>query len=110
MSEDNFARYPSLAGRAVLITGGASGIGAETVASFAAQGARVAFLDIDDAAAQSLIARITEAGHAAPLCRHCDLRDIAALRAAIAEVAAALGPITVLVNNAARDEIGRAHV
>jgi len=104
MGTENFARYPSLAGRTVLVTGGASGIGAETVARFAEQGARVAFLDIDDAASQALVARVTSAGHAAPTYRHCDLRDIAALRAAIADVAAALGPVTVLVNNAARDD------
>ncbi|WP_439598404.1 SDR family NAD(P)-dependent oxidoreductase [Falsiroseomonas sp.] len=94
----NFAHYPSLAGKVVLVTGGASGIGAEIVAQFAQQGARVAFLDFDDAGGQHM-ARQTGA-----LFVHCDLRDIAALRAAIAHVALTLGPVQVLVNNAARDD------
>ena len=87
-------RYASLAGRGVLITGGASGIGAEMVKAFVAQGARVSFIDIDDAeAAKSQGARYL----------HCDVTDIAGLRAAVAQVEAA-GPIDVLINNAARDD------
>ena len=88
----------------VFITGGASGIGAEHVTQFAAQGAKVAFVDIADDAAHALIDRIEAAGHPAPLYRHCDLKDIAALQATIAEVGRRLGPITVLVNNAANDQ------
>jgi NAD(P)-dependent dehydrogenase (short-subunit alcohol dehydrogenase family) len=93
-----FARYPSLAGKVVLVTGGASGIGAEVVAAFAGQDARVAFLDFDDAGGLR-VARETGA-----LFLHCDLRDIVALRAAIAHVAVTLGAVQVLVNNAARDD------
>jgi NAD(P)-dependent dehydrogenase (short-subunit alcohol dehydrogenase family) len=100
----NDARYPSLKDRAVFITGGASGIGAAEVEAFAAQGARVAFVDIDDGAAAALLERIAASGHARPHYAHCDIRDIAALRQAIAAAAAAVGPITVLVNNAARDD------
>jgi NAD(P)-dependent dehydrogenase (short-subunit alcohol dehydrogenase family) len=99
-----FAVYPSLRDRVVFITGGASGIGAEHVAQFAAQGAKVAFVDIADDAARELIARLEAAGHAASFYQHCDLKDIDALRAAIAEAARRLGPITVLVNNAANDQ------
>ena len=78
----------------MLITGGASGIGAEMVKAFVAQGARVSFIDIDDAeAAKSQGARYL----------HCDVTDIAGLRAAVAQVEAA-GPIDVLINNAARDD------
>jgi len=98
------AIYPSLRDRAVLLTGGASGIGAAEVEAFAAQGARVAFLDIAAEPAAALIARIAAAGHPAPLFLPCDLTDIAALRAAIAEAARQLGPITILVNNAANDQ------
>lgn len=87
-------RYASLAGRGVLITGGASGIGAEMVKAFVAQGARVSFIDIDDAEA-------TKSQGARYL--HCDVTDIAALRAAVAQVEAT-GPIDVLINNAARDD------
>ena len=93
-----FARYPSLSGRVVLITGGASGIGASMVEHFTAQGSRVAFLDFDRPGGEATAGR-TDAMFVA-----CDLRDIAALRAAIAEIRGRLGPITVLVNNAARDD------
>jgi NAD(P)-dependent dehydrogenase (short-subunit alcohol dehydrogenase family) len=101
---DAFAIYPSLRDRVVFVTGGASGIGAEHVTQFAAQGAKVAFVDIADGAARDLVAKIEAAGHAPPSYRHCDLKDIEALRAAIAEAAQRLGPITVLVNNAANDQ------
>jgi D-xylose 1-dehydrogenase len=99
-----FATYPSLRDRVVLVTGGASGIGAEAVTQFARQGARVAFLDIDDAAATALIGTLARDGLAPPLYQRCDLKDIAALQAAIAEVNRRLGAITVLVNNAANDQ------
>jgi NAD(P)-dependent dehydrogenase (short-subunit alcohol dehydrogenase family) len=89
------ARYASLSGRAVLITGGASGIGAHMVREFAGQGARVTFLDIDATAATRLVAEVPDARFIA-----CDLTDIAALRAAVA----AAGDVDVLVNNAARDD------
>jgi D-xylose 1-dehydrogenase len=98
------AIYPSLRGRVVLVTGGASGIGAEEVTQFAAQGARVAFLDIAEEPARALVARIAAAGHPEPFFQRCDLTDIAALRAAIAAIGHRLGPITVLVNNAANDQ------
>jgi NAD(P)-dependent dehydrogenase (short-subunit alcohol dehydrogenase family) len=98
MTDYRTATYRSLAGRGVVITGGATGIGAEMVKAFAAQGARVVFLDIDDAAA----ATVAEAAPGA-VYRHCDLRDIAALREAIAD-AERLVTVDVLVSNAARDD------
>ena len=101
---DNAAIYPSLRDRVVFVTGGASGIGAAEVAHFAAQGARVAFVDIADDAAQALVAQLRDAGHPEPFFQHCDLTDISALRAAIATVRHRLGAITVLVNNAANDQ------
>ncbi len=100
---DRFAIYPSLRGRRVLVTGGASGIGASIVEHFARQGSHVGFLDIDTAAAAALLARLPAA--ATVRFEPVDLRDIAALRAAIARLRAALGGgIEVLVNNAARDD------
>jgi NAD(P)-dependent dehydrogenase (short-subunit alcohol dehydrogenase family) len=99
-----FAAYPSLRDRVVLVTGGASGIGAEEVTQFARQGAKVAFLDIADDAAGRLIETLQREGLAAPVYLPCDLRDIPALQAAIATVERRLGPITVLVNNAANDQ------
>jgi NAD(P)-dependent dehydrogenase (short-subunit alcohol dehydrogenase family) len=98
MTDTSFASYPSLRDRVVLITGGASGIGAEMVAQFARQGSRVAFLDFD-AESGGKVAQATGA-----LFLRCDLRDIAALRAILAEVADRLGAVQVLVNNAARDD------
>jgi NAD(P)-dependent dehydrogenase (short-subunit alcohol dehydrogenase family) len=97
-----FARYPSLQDRAVLITGGATGIGMTLVEAFAAQGARVGFIDIDVAAADSLVARLASARHV-PVFVAADLTDIDALDAAIAAVRARIGPIAVLLNNAAND-------
>jgi NAD(P)-dependent dehydrogenase (short-subunit alcohol dehydrogenase family) len=99
-----FATYPSLSGRAVLVTGGASGIGAAHVAHFAGPGARVAFVDIADEAAVELSSRLADAGHPKPLYQRCDLRDVAALQLAITELANELGPFSVLVNNAANDQ------
>ena len=98
------AIYPSLHDRVVFVTGGASGIGAAEVAAFARQGARVAFVDIADEPAATLCASLCNAGHKEPFFQHCDLTDIPALQAAVAVVGDKLGPITVLVNNAANDQ------
>lgn len=94
-----FATYHSLKGRSVLVTGGASGIGAEIVRGFAGQGARVGFVDLDAKAGEALARSLPEGAFEA-----CDLRDIEALRAAFAALERKLGPATVLVNNAARDD------
>jgi NAD(P)-dependent dehydrogenase (short-subunit alcohol dehydrogenase family) len=100
---NDFARYPSLEGRVVFITGGGSGIGASLVEHFSAQGSSVAFVDIKGKESLALAAGIEEAGGPKPLFIPCDLLDIEALRLAIAQTADALGPIRVLVNNAAED-------
>jgi D-xylose 1-dehydrogenase len=97
------AVYPSLSGRVVFVSGGATGIGAAMVDAFAAQGCRVAFVDIDTAAAEALAGRLAASPGGKPLFVPCDVTDIGALQAALARVAAALGPIRVLVNNAAND-------
>ncbi len=96
--------YPSLRDRAVFVSGGATGIGACIVEHFAAQGARVAFVDIQDEPAHALAARLEAEGHPRPRFTHCDLRDIAAYQSVIRDAGAALGGIDVLVNNAAHDE------
>jgi len=98
-----YARYPSLQDRTVLITGGATGIGMTLVQEFAAQGARVGFIDIDVPAAESLVAQLGSARHV-PVFVAADLTDIDALDAAIAAVRARIGPIAVLLNNAANDQ------
>jgi len=98
------AQFPSLQGRSVFVTGGGSGIGAAIVAAFAEQGARVAFVDVAREASEALAQRIADAGHARPWWQVCDVRDIAALQAAIAEAAATQGDFSVLVNNVASDD------
>jgi D-xylose 1-dehydrogenase len=101
------ARYPSLAGKTVLITGGATGIGAAFVEHFFDQGAKVAFFDIDtdagEALADQLGADLPDGRHR-PMFLRVDLTDIDALRQGIADVRSAFGPVAVLVNNAANDK------
>lgn len=96
----SFATYPSLNGKTVLVTGGASGIGADIVRSFAKQGAKVGFIDLDETNSTALTRDLGETTSF----EICDLRDIDALRAAIDMLRQRLGPFTVLVNNAARDD------
>jgi NAD(P)-dependent dehydrogenase (short-subunit alcohol dehydrogenase family) len=99
-----WARYGSLEGRSVFVSGGGSGIGASIVEHFCAQGSKVGFCDIDTAASTALAEAIVARRHARPHFAPCDIRDIGQLRLAIAEAARINGPITVLVNNAARDD------
>lgn len=98
-----FARYPSLTDRTVLVTGGATGIGETLVREFAAQGAKVGFLDIAREPGEALARELAGSRHA-PLFVECDLTDIAALERAIDAVRERFGPITVLLNNAANDQ------
>ncbi len=100
----SFAVYPSLKGRTVFVSGGGSGIGGSIVEHFAEQGSKVAFVDIDDAASTALVKKIAAAGHTAPLYTKCDIRDLAAYQSVLADVGKKLGAITVLINNAARDD------
>jgi len=98
-----FAIYPSLRGVSVVVTGGASGIGAEIVRAFAGQGARIGFVDFDVERGTALASELGEGG-AQVRFERCDLRDIDDLRRAFTALAAAQGPPRVLVNNAARDD------
>jgi NAD(P)-dependent dehydrogenase (short-subunit alcohol dehydrogenase family) len=100
----SFAIYPSLTERVVLITGGASGIGADTVRAFAANGARVAFLDLQQEAGDALARELAATARHAPLFMRCDVTDIPALQATIGKVRDRLGPVAALVNNAADDD------
>ena len=99
MTQLTFATYPSLKGKTVFITGGASGIGAELVRSFAAQGARVGFVDLDEANSQVLADTSADI-----IYELCDLKDIKSLQNALAKLALRIGPATILVNNAANDD------
>lgn len=100
----SYATYPSLRDRVVFVSGGSSGIGAGLVRAFAAQGARVAFCGTKPDGGAALIDAIVAAGHPKPWYGVCDVRDTPAYRRLLARVAADLGPIRVLVNNAGRDD------
>lgn len=93
-----FARYPSLKDKPVLVTGGATGIGADVVRAFADQQARVAFIDIQETAGRTL------AGETGAAFECADITDIPALQSAISRAALRIGPIGILVNNAANDQ------
>ena len=95
----NTAIDPSLARRAVFVSGGGSGIGAAMGRAFAAQGASVAFVDIAVEPARALAAELG----ATTRFIECDVRDIAALQSALRQAHQTFGPVRVLVNNAARD-------
>lgn len=103
------ALYPSLAGRAVFITGGGSGIGASLTRAFARQQAKVAFIDIAGDASRRLVDEIGQSVGVEPLFLPCDVRDVAALQASIDTARERLGNIAVLLNNAANDDRHRVH-
>ena len=97
-----YATFHDLDGQSVFITGGGSGIGAALTESFLDQGCRVAFVQRSDAG--GFVNEMAQRHGRAPLFIPCDVADIPALQAAMAQAAAAHGPITVLVNNAANDQ------
>ena len=97
------AVYPSLKTRRVVVTGGGSGIGAALVEAFVRQGAEVAFLDVLETESLALVERLAGAGPA-PRFYPCDLRDLAAIKTTFARIAEEIGPVEVLVNNAASDD------
>ncbi len=99
---DSYATFHDLEGASVFITGGGAGIGAALTEGFLAQGARVAFVQRSDAS--GLAEELGDRYGNRPRFMPCDVTDIAALQARIAEAAAAHGPVTVLVNNAANDQ------
>lgn len=106
MPAPDFARYPSLSGRPVIITGGATGIGSAFVSAYVAQGAKVAFLDVDDTAAQSLIERLAASPGdtwTAPKYFHCNVTDTTELQTTIRTATQQLGGLKVLINNVAND-------
>ena len=104
MSLPRYTQYASLQDRVVFISGGSSGIGAELVRAFAAQGAKVAFCGTKPEGGKAVIDEVIAAGQAAPWYAACDVRDVAAYQALLARVASEVGPVRVLVNNAGRDD------
>ncbi len=100
----SFTKYRSLEDQGVLISGGASGIGEEFVRAFADNGARVAFLDLQDEVGRALAESLAPASRHAPLFIRCDVTRIDQLKAAIAEANDKLGAVSTLINNAANDQ------
>ncbi len=98
------ARYPSLNGKGVLITGGGSGIGASLVEHFCAQGCKVGFLELNADAAEETAQTVGKQTGNRPFYRLVDLRDIDALRVGVSALQTEIGPIRVLINNAGNDD------
>jgi len=103
-TQRSLAIYPSLRGQRVFVTGGATAVGAAIVSAFAAQGAQVAFVDIADQESTELVADIQAQGFGTVWWRHCDVCDVEALQAAMAQAQQELGPFSILVNNVASDD------
>jgi D-xylose 1-dehydrogenase len=97
------ATYSDLKNKVVLVTGGGSGIGEAIVRSFAEQGCKVAFIDIATESSVKLAGELSERGLSVRF-EQADLTDISALRSAIAHIRESLGPVEILINNAAHDE------
>jgi NAD(P)-dependent dehydrogenase (short-subunit alcohol dehydrogenase family) len=100
----NYAVYPSLKGRPVFVTGGATGIGESLVTHFCQQGAKVAFVDIAAQAGMMLADRLAADAGNRPLFIEYDLTDVAGIAALVGKVARQLGGLHTLVNNAANDD------
>ncbi len=102
-SDGLMPRYPDLENKVVFITGGGSGIGAYFAAAFALQGAKVAFVSLSEGPANHTCDLIEKKTGHRPLFIPCDIRNVVDLKASITKVTNSLGPIDVLINNAARD-------
>ncbi|QHS51250.1 SDR family NAD(P)-dependent oxidoreductase [Edaphobacter sp. 12200R-103] len=98
-----WATYPSLEGRVVVVTGGATGIGAAIVEGFAAQRAQVVFLDVQEDAAADLSGRLQKDGLKPPVFFSCDLTLADQLQETVSKILSRFGMVDVLVNNAAND-------
>ncbi len=103
MNEVKYPQYPDLKNKTVLITGGGSGIGSSFVKAFAIQGCKIAFIDINENISKILVKQISSKNQK-PTFIHCDLEDINELKKSIIKVENELGPIRVLINNAANDQ------
>lgn len=104
MTTSPSAVYESLKSKVVIVTGGASGIGAAMVEAFVRQKSRVFFLDVNDESAAALVKQLSFPRHIAPTYLHCDLTDVSQLKQAIESILQSAETIDVLVNNAGNDK------
>jgi NAD(P)-dependent dehydrogenase (short-subunit alcohol dehydrogenase family) len=95
------SHFAGLAGKVAVVTGGASGIGAEIVTRLVRHGARAAIVDIDDDSAAALQASLGGEGESRYY--RCDLTEVDAMTETCTRIEADLGPVRILVNNAAND-------
>ena len=100
---NEIANYPSLKDKVVIVTGGASGIGACIVEKFLQQGSKVAFIDKEKSLGKKLINKLSNYKHK-PIFKYCDLTDIKSLKHTIKEIKKEIGLVAILINNAANDE------
>ncbi|HEV7434434.1 MAG TPA: SDR family oxidoreductase [Pseudorhizobium sp.] len=101
---DVVVQHPDLAGKGVLITGGATGIGAALTAAFAAQGSKVCFIDIAEEPGRDLARSLSRSSSYPVRYLRGDLRQVNQIRHAVDEAASAMGSLSVLINNAGWDD------
>ena len=89
-----------LSGRLALVTGGGSGLGLAMASGLAAAGARVVINGRNQAKLDAAMESLAEAGHAVSMSAF-DVTDEAAVAKSVAEIEASIGPVDILVNNAA---------
>ncbi len=99
----SFATYPSLSGKRVFVTGGATGIGAALVTAFAEQKAIAGFIDIDRDAGVALAGELFDRFGIEPWFEAMDVRNVPALQQSIQDFSKAVGGFDILVNNVAND-------
>ncbi len=100
---NDYATYPSLSGKRVFVTGGATGIGASLVEAFSEQRADVGFIDIDENSAQRLVKKVGAATGASPWFDLVDVCQVPDLQNSISRFCAERGGLDVLINNASND-------
>jgi D-xylose 1-dehydrogenase len=101
---ESITKFAGLDGAVVLVSGGATGIGAAIVETFVCQGSRVIFIDVNGEASTELVERLAQGAKIAPEFVLTDLKDLHSLQGTLASIQERVGPVKVLVNNAANDD------